>query len=191
MQSSLKKGGKSLIGLMKIVCLLLPGLTLIISCNNGNTSTAAAFSRTLWVDSFPKPQGYINDYGDIYTPEQEAFLESIAASIELKTTAQVAVVSFDSATVAGADFDSLTLKLANYWGIGQRETNNGMFIGIAPVERRIRIQYGKGMEKIFPDEATKRLIDTVILPSFRNGNYLQGTEKGLNTILKTLEAWNE
>jgi len=137
-------------------------------------------------DSLPKPKSYVNDYTYLFTPEQAESLNILLSDFEKKTTNQIAVVSFDTTMVSKQDFDALTLKLANAWGVGQKDKNNGILIGICAGYKKMRIQNGLGIEKILSDPATKQIVDSDFIPFFKQGEYFIGTLNGINTIIKKL-----
>ena len=134
----------------------------------------------------PKPKSYVNDYTYLFTPEQAESLNILLSDFEKKTTNQIAVVSFDTTMVSKQDFDALTLKLANAWGVGQKDKNNGILIGICAGYKKMRIQNGLGIEKILSDPATKQIVDSDFIPFFKQGEYFIGTLNGINTIIKKL-----
>ena len=69
-------------------------------------------------------------------------------------------------------FQSYTLKVTNQWGVGEKEKNNGVFIGISKGNRTIYIHNGIGTAKILSDAATKSIIDTAFVPEFKRGESL-------------------
>ncbi|HYD19918.1 MAG TPA: TPM domain-containing protein, partial [Flavipsychrobacter sp.] len=95
---------------------------------------------------FPRPTGYVNDFARMFTMEQVHTLDSIIRDYEKRTTVEISIVTLDSSMVGQQDFDQYTLKLANYWGVGKKETKNGVLIAYAPYLRRIRINNGFGIE---------------------------------------------
>jgi len=137
-------------------------------------------------DTLPSPKNYVSDYGNIFTLDQGGVLNQLSNSFETKTTNQIAVVTFDTAMVAAKDFDSLVFNLFNAWGVGQKEKNNGILIGICTGYRKIRIQNGRGIEKILSDESTKIIIDSFIIPYFKKGDYYKGTLNGMQSIIQKL-----
>ena len=68
----------------------------------------------------------------------------------------------------------------------KKETNNGIVIGICPGYRTIRISNGFGIEEKLTDSETKKIIDNIIVPEFKKGDYLQGIRKALLEIINEL-----
>ena len=49
--------------------------------------------------------------------------------------------------------------------------------------KRIRISTGTGAEKILTDKTCKEILDKIILPEFKNGNYYDGIKRGLSQLI--------
>lgn len=98
------------------------------------------------------------------------------------------IVTLGKAMVGEHDSDmfNVTYKIANAWGAGKKELNNGVLIGISRGRKKIRIQNGLGTEKVFSDEKTKEIIDTKFIPNFRNGKFFEGTYEGTKAIIDFL-----
>jgi len=146
-------------------------------------------SSTLFSQSdfkFPDKQGYVNDFEGVFSSEQILELEKLIQKHEKETTNQIVIVSIKSF----APYETLfgySLKLAEYWGVGQKDKNNGIAIVFGKQIRQIRIQVGYGLEKKLKDEEAKKIIDNVMIPDFKNGDYFMGIKKGLTEIIKEIE----
>lgn len=136
--------------------------------------------------SLPEHKGNVNDFVLLFLPEQRKTLETIIGDHEKKTSNQIAIITIDSSMLGKCSVEEYTLEIANYWGVGQKEKNNGMVIGIAPQLRTIRIENEYGIQKILSNEATKEIIDNVMIPEFKNADYFEGTRKGLMAIIEKL-----
>jgi len=152
------------------------------------TAEKLAAFRQSFMENLPKPVGYVNDFEEVFTAEQERVLANIIADFERKTTIQIAIATFDSVMVSKDSLDNLTLHIGNAWGVGQKGKDNGIVIGICRGHRRIRIQTSFGIEKILSDAATKQVIDEAFIPYFKKEEYFEGTVNGLKQIIAKLEA---
>ena len=52
----------------------------------------------------------------------------------------------------------------------------------------MRIQNGYGIEKMISDAETKEVIDKFFVPSFKNGEYYEGTLIGLSKLIELLNS---
>ena len=138
-------------------------------------------------DSLPKPVGFVNDFENIFTPAEEGHLDSMIVVYEARTSIQIALITVDTAMVRRKNFDNYILKIANAWGVGQKEKNNGITIGISKGYRAIRIQNGYGIEKNLSNSDTKAIIDSAFIPSFKKEQYFEGVVNGLKVIMNKLD----
>lgn len=173
------------------VCLLTLALTSSCDIKSSADKTKAyvdtkAYQQTGW-DSVPKPIGYVSDFEDIYTNNEEQILDDLIRDFERRTTIQIAVISIDTSMTTADSFDAFTLQIAKAWGVGQKGKDNGVLIGISSAYRRIRIQNGYSIGQILTDDETRQIIDTAFIPDFRVANYFEGTYGGLFALMKALE----
>jgi uncharacterized protein len=134
---------------------------------------------------FPEPIGYVNDFENILTQEEEIELTNIIKEHEAKTTDQISIVTLKSIEPYKS-IDDYSLNLANYWGVGQKEKNNGVLIALGKNLRKIRIQNGYGIVERLTDEETKEIIDKIMIPKFKTDDYYQGILEGTNAIIEEL-----
>ncbi|RYG06660.1 MAG: TPM domain-containing protein [Chitinophagaceae bacterium] len=137
--------------------------------------------------SAPEAHGVVNDFEDLFTKNQKAELDSLINDFKKRTTIQIAIATLDEYQCDKADFDAYSLQLANAWGVGIKGKDNGVFIAISKQFRQMRIQNGKGIEKVFTNEQTKQIIDQYFIPKFKEDNYFEGTKNGLQQLIKELE----
>jgi uncharacterized protein len=79
-------------------------------------------------------------------------------------------------------------KLFQAWGIGKKGKDNGVLVLVAPVERRIRIEVGYGLEPILPDGLAGEIIRVNFTPAFKSGNYALGITQGTRRIAAIVAA---
>ncbi|HEY7669419.1 MAG TPA: TPM domain-containing protein, partial [Hyphomicrobium sp.] len=72
------------------------------------------------------------------------------------------------------------------WGIGQKGKDNGVLLIVAPNERRVRIEVGRGLEPVMTDALSKLIIENAILPAFRRGDFPGGIRAGVRDIKDVL-----
>jgi uncharacterized protein len=135
----------------------------------------------------PKPIGYVSDFEGIYTPGETIILDSMINDFEEKTTIEIGIITIDTSMVKEKDFDGWVGKVANTWGIGKKNKNNGILVGISKGYRRMRIQNGYGIEKNLSDQETKAIIDNDFIPFFKDAGYFKGTVNGLHALMKKFE----
>ncbi|WP_312821265.1 TPM domain-containing protein, partial [Brevundimonas sp.] len=130
---------------------------------------------------FPALTGRVVDQADILTPDQERALSDKLAALETRTTDQLVVVTV--ASLNDYDISEYGYQLGRAWGIGQKEANNGALLIVAPNDRKVRIEVGYGLEGVLTDAYSSIVIRNDILPSFREGNFYGGIDKGVDALV--------
>jgi uncharacterized protein len=134
--------------------------------------------------SFPALTGRVVDPANLFDQATEARLTAKLADLEAKTTTQLVVVTLPS--LQDYDIADYGYQLGRHWGIGQKGTNNGAILIVAPNERRVRIEVGYGLEGMLTDAVTRLIITNAILPRFRTGDFAGGVERGVDDIIQVL-----
>ena len=142
-----------------------------------------AVSQQAFAQKFPdKPSSkFVSDFAKIYSAEENNLLEEKLVEYSDKTSTQIAVVAITS--LGGYPIDDYAIKLANKWGVGQKEKNNGLMILIAAKEHKVFIASGYGMEGALNDGKLGSIIRAQMIPQFKNGNYYAGTNDGVDAII--------
>jgi uncharacterized protein len=169
--------------------LLLPLLmVLAAACANGQ---AASQPKPSEAQQFPVPvegaiplAGRVTDAANIIGAEQEAALSNQLARFEQATSLQMVVVTVNS--LNGQDVADFARDLANEWGIGREDLNDGVVVLVAPNERKVRIAVGYGLEQALPISLCQSIIDEQMLPRFREGNLERGIEAGVSALIDEL-----
>lgn len=142
--------------------------------------------KRLFYDSFPQPTGFVNDYEGLFTSSEKDALTDIIKEFERETTIQIAVITFDSSMTTANGLDTLTRKVADAWGVGRKDNDNGIVIGVSKYYKRIRIENGKGIARILSDAETKIIVDEHFIPPFKQGRYYDGVKRGLVILMNKL-----
>lgn len=91
-------------------------------------------------------------------------------------------------TTQGEDINRYATDLGQKWQIGQKGKDNGIVLLIAKDDRKMSIQNGYGVEHLLTDALSRRIIETVIKPRFKQGQYYEGIDEGTNAIFKVLKG---
>lgn len=137
---------------------------------------------SLWAQDFPaKPNRLVNDYTNTLTAEQVARLERKLVAFNDTTSTQIAVVLMQS--VGRYDIADYGTRLAQQWGIGGAEHDNGILLLAALGDRRVTIQTGYGVEGAVPDAIAYRIIENEIKPAFRQNDYFTGIDQATDALI--------
>jgi len=75
-----------------------------------------------------------------------------------------------------------SIQVFDQWKIGKKGKDKGILILIAKKERKIRIEVGYGLEGDIPDARAKRIVEDLMLPLFRRGDFNSGVIIGIQQI---------
>lgn len=136
--------------------------------------------------SFPKLAGEpVVDAANLLDPAQEAALNAKLKGIEAATGHQVAVATIPS--LEGRDIADYGYQLGRAWGIGKQGANDGVVLIVAPNERRTRIEVGYGLEPVLTDAYSSVIVNSVMIPQFKAGNYPAGIDAGVDEVAKQIQ----
>lgn len=130
----------------------------------------------------PSPPRLVNDFTGTLSTGQLNALEQKMLAYEDTTSSQVSIVLIRS--VGPYEIGDYTIQLAENWGIGRRDRENGVLILAALDDRKVFIATGYGLEGAIPDVMAGRIIDQVIVPSFRMEEYYVGLDRATDMIFK-------
>jgi uncharacterized protein len=133
---------------------------------------------------FPPLTGRIVDDANLLTPQDKAAIESELKALEDKSSDQIVVYTTNS--LQGYPIEDYGYRLGRAWGIGQKGTNNGVVLIVAPNERKIRIEVGRGLEPQLTDLLSSLIIQNRILPRFKRGDFSAGIKAGVDDIRDVL-----
>lgn len=133
---------------------------------------------------FPDLTGRIVDNANLLKPEDRTAIEADLKALEAKSSDQLVVVTLPS--LQGYEIEDFGYQLGRKWGIGQKGKNNGVLLIVAPNERKVRIETGRGLEPLVTDLMSKIIIENAIIPEFRRGDYSAGVRAGVRDIKDVL-----
>jgi clan AA aspartic protease (TIGR02281 family) len=148
---------------------------------------AVLAAATLAAANFPTLTGRVVDDVHILSSITIADLERKSADLEQKSGIQLVVVSVPS--LDGEEIEPYATALFNTWKIGQAKQNNGVLLLIAPKERRIRIEVGRGLEGTLTNAVCSDIIVNAIAPRFKAGDYNGGVTRAVDDIIAALAEW--
>jgi uncharacterized protein len=132
----------------------------------------------------PNPTIFVNDYANALQAQERVALEQKLYDYFKQTSTQIVIVIEQS--LEGDDAFGYSQKLAQSWGIGEKDKKNGLLIYVALAERKMRIQVGYGLEGAITDAISKRIIDGILKPNFKEKNYYNGFNEATDAIIKTI-----
>jgi uncharacterized protein len=133
---------------------------------------------------FPQLTGRVVDNAGLIEPSVREQLTQQLNAHEKATGEQLVVVTLPD--LQGTDIADFGYQLGRHWGIGQKDKNNGALLIVARDERRLRIEVGYGLEERLTDAQSSVIINQVITPAFKAGNFSKGISDGVAAMLVVL-----
>ncbi|MGL5008452.1 MAG: TPM domain-containing protein, partial [Paracoccaceae bacterium] len=124
----------------------------------------------------------VSDFANVIGPEAEA---EIAAELQRhrdETGVHMVAVTLPSQVGGrpGERIEDYATRLFNAWGVGDAERNDGLMILVIPSDRVVRIATGAGYDRVY-DGRAQRVIDTTMLPAFRDSDFAGGIRDGVES----------
>ena len=125
--------------------------------------------------------GFVNDFAGILSPETKTQLEAKLTDFSDKESNEISIVTIK--TLDGDTIENYAVKLFEEWKIGKAKQDNGVLLLIAPNDRQVRIEVGYGLEGALTDLESKMIIENVLTPAFKAGDYNGGINEAIDSII--------
>lgn len=141
---------------------------------------------TQYIPDKPEPARFVNDLAKMLQPQEVILLEKKLQAYNDSTTTQIVIVIVKK--LNWHNLEEYSHKLAQTWGIGQKDKDNGLLILISQDDRKIRIEVGYGLEHKITDAIAMQLIKIDLQPNFRKQQYYQGLNQCLDNTFGILKG---
>jgi len=129
----------------------------------------------------PQLKGYVNDYANMMSPSARAKIEADLRAFERSDSTQIVILTIPS--LEGEPLEDFSIKVAEAWKVGQQGKGNGIIFLVANREHRIRVEVGRGLEGKLTDLMAGRIIDLVVKPRFKRGDFDGGFIAGAHSLI--------
>ena len=129
----------------------------------------------------PPLTGRVVDQTGTLTASDIASLTQRLMDMESRKGSQVAVLIVP--TTQPESIEQFSIRVAEAWKIGRKKIDDGALLVIAKNDHRLRIEVGYGLEGSLTDVTSRRIIDEVITPRFRAGDFAGGISSGVDRII--------
>lgn len=129
----------------------------------------------------PPLKGYVNDYANMMSPGVRAQLNRELREFEQSDSTQVVILTVES--LEGDALEVFSIRVAEAWKIGQKGKDNGVILLVAKKERKTRLEVGRGLEGKLTDLTAGRIVQLVINPQFKRGDFDGGFSSGIRAVI--------
>ena len=134
----------------------------------------------------PPLVGRAVDQTGTLSSDEMASLNQTLMNFEARKGSQVAVLIVP--TTAPETIEQYSLRVAEAWKIGRKKIDDGAILVVAKDDRKLRIEVGYGLEGALTDVTSKRIIDEIITPRFRSGDFAGGISAGVDRIIRVVDG---
>jgi uncharacterized protein len=137
----------------------------------------------------PPLSGHVIDQAGLLDSRQRAALDGVLAEYENRTGSQIAVLLM--ASTAPEAIEQYGIRVAEAWKLGRKGVDDGVILIVArdnpKALRRLRIEAGRGVQGSLTDAQSKRILEDVIAPHFRQNDFYGGLAAGVSAIAGLLD----
>jgi uncharacterized protein len=145
---------------------------------------AAAWAQNLV--PVPTLKARVTDLTGSLSADQITSLESKLAAFEARKGSQIAVLIV--ATTRPETIEQYSIRVADRWKLGRKGVDDGALLLVAREDRALRIEVGYGLEGPLPDAIAKRIIDDVMVPRLKSGDFYGGIDAGVDAMIKVVDG---
>lgn len=149
---------------------------------------AAGITLAQPLQPVPTLQARVTDLTATLSVAQVRALEDKLAAFERTQGSQVVVLLIRS--TAPEDIAAYAFRVADAWKVGRQEVGDGVLLLVAKDDRTVRIEVARALEGAIPDLAAWRIIDGVITPAFRRGDFAGGIDAGVEGLFALIRGEN-
>ena len=149
---------------------------------------AALFVFTVAAAQAPVPPltARVTDTTNTLTAQQRAALDERLAAFEARKGSQIAVLIVP--TTAPEAIEQYGIRVAEAWKVGRKGVDDGAILIVAMKDRALRIEVGYGLEGVLPDAVAKRIVDDIIVPRFKQGDFFGGIDAGVSRMISVIDG---
>lgn len=129
----------------------------------------------------------VSDRAGVLSDATEEMLSARLDRLEQESGPEVAVVTVES--LQGNTLERFSRDLANSMSLGDPSRKDGVLVLVAPSDKKVRIEVGRGLEQVLSNTISARIIREEMLPRFRRGDLDGGTRAGVEEVADVLATF--
>jgi len=136
--------------------------------------------------AIPELTGRVVDQTGTLSGGDVATLSQKLRDFETRKGSQVAVLIVP--TTQPETIEQFSIRVADAWKIGRKKVDDGAILVVAKNDRHLRIEVGYGLEGALTDVTARRIIDEIITPKFRSGDFAGGISDGVDRMIRVIDG---
>jgi uncharacterized protein len=151
---------------------------------------SSVFAQT-GLQPVPAFSGLVVDLTNTLNPTQRSALEQKLTSLQQRKGSQLAVLIVP--TTEPEPIQQYSVRVFDQWKIGRgkvdgKTVDDGVLLLIAKNDRKLWFTVGYGLEGALPDATAKRIVDEVITPLFKQGDFYGGIDAGVDRVVRVIDG---
>lgn len=134
----------------------------------------------------PPLSGRVVDRTATLSAAQQQALEAQLRAFEQRKGSQIAVLVVPD--TGPETIEQYAIRVAEQWKLGRKKIDDGAILLVAKEARTLRIEVGYGLEGALNDATAKRIVDEVIVPRFRSGDFNGGLNAGVDAMMRVIDG---
>jgi|GEM_PF-6313967 len=132
-----------------------------------------------------QPIGFVNDFAQALNVQERQSLEHFLDDLKQRTKIEIVICLIN--TIGNDTIENFAEKLFLEWAIGDREQDTGVLLLVARNDLQVRIETGYGIEPIITDAHVHHIINTLIMPAFKLGNFYDGIQGAIKYMAELVD----
>jgi uncharacterized protein len=134
----------------------------------------------------PALRAHVTDLTGTLTAQQIGQLEQTLAAYEARKGVQLALLIVP--TTRPESIEQYSIRVVDQWKLGRKGVDDGALLIVAKDDRELRIEVGRGLEGVLTDLISNRIVEDIIVPNFKAGDYFKGVSDGLDAMMRVVEG---
>lgn len=134
----------------------------------------------------PALSGRVIDQTRTLSASEKNTLDQTLRNFESRKGSQLTVLMVSS--TAPESIEQFAIRVADQWKIGRKKIDDGVILIVAKSDRTLRIEVGYGLEGALTDATSKRIIDQIIVPRFKQQDFYGGISAGVNAVIGVVDG---
>jgi uncharacterized protein len=127
----------------------------------------------------------VDQTGTLSAGDADALTQKLR-DLQTRKGSQVAVLIVP--TTEPETIEQFSIRVAEAWKIGRKKIDDGALLVVAKNDHKLRIEVGYGLEGALTDVTARRIIDEIIVPRFKTGDFAGGISAGVDRIIRVIDG---
>ncbi len=137
----------------------------------------------------PPLSAHVIDQAGMLDARQRSNLDNVLKEYEARSGSQIAILLINS--TAPEAIEQYSIRVADAWKLGRKGVDDGVILVVAKDNdkalRRLRIEAGRGIQGTVTDAQSKRILQDVIAPYFRQNDYYGGLAAAISALTTLMD----